>query len=196
MNEPTRDEVIKSVEPSSAQINADDLIAGPITVTIEKVSRGDREQPIHIGLVGYEGKTYRPCKTMRRIMIAAFSDDPKQWVGQQMTIYCDPDVLYAGVRVGGIRISHLSGLAEPRPFMLTKSRGKRAEVTIYPIVKLSPEDQKFISEATKELTGAESLDVLNGYGEILKAKPKSVQDALRPIYVKRLNELKSKEALA
>ncbi len=194
MNEnPTPDEVRASIVPKSDQLNADDLLLGPITVTITKVRKGDREQPIVVEVEGHQ--PYKPCKTMRRILIAVFSDDPKHWVGQQMTLYCDPDVMFGGVKVGGIRISHLSGLDTPRAFALTKSRGKRKEVTVRPIAKLSPEDQNFISEATEELATAESLGVLNGYGEVLKTKPKSVQDALRPLYAKRLNELKCQEAL-
>jgi len=58
---------------------------------------------------------------------------------------------------------------------------------------LSPEDQEFIATATKELTGATSIEELRGYGEILKGKSKAVQDALRPTYGKRNAELKNKE---
>ena len=136
---PTPDEVRASIVPKSDQLNADDLLLGPITVTITKVRRGDKEQPIVVEVEGHQ--PYKPCKTMRRILIAAFSDDPKHWVGQQMTLYCDPDVMWAGVKVGGIRISHLSGLDEPRTFMLTKSRGKRSEVTIHPIKPIATKAQ-------------------------------------------------------
>ena len=186
---PTKNELVKSVEPDSSQLNADDLASGPITVTISGVWRGNKDQPIQVALVGHD-RVYRPCKSMRRILIASFSDEPKKWVGQRMTLFCDPEVLWAGVKVGGIRISHLSGISEPRVFMLTKSRGKREEVTIRPIATPTSEEQKYISDATEELATASSLDVLKGYGQILKAKSQIVQDALRPVYAKRLDELK------
>ncbi len=128
---PTPDEVRASIVPKSDQLNADDLLTGPITVTITKVLKGDREQPIVVEIEGH--RPYKPCKTMRRILIASFSDDPKHWVGQQMTLYCDPDVMWAGVKVGGIRISHLSGLDDQRTFLSTQSRGNRIKVTIRPI---------------------------------------------------------------
>lgn len=185
---PTPDEVRASIVPKSDQLNADDLLTGPITVTITKVRRGDREQPIVVEIEDH--RPYKPCKVMRRVLVATFSDDPKNWIGQRVTLYCDRDVRWGGVKVGGIRISHLSGLNGPKTYMLTQSKGKRAEVTIHPIVELSADDQKFIAEATNELAAADSMETLKGYGEILKGKSKSVQDALRPAYKLRHEELK------
>jgi hypothetical protein len=188
---PTRKEVLESITPRSDQLNADDLLTGPITVTITKVSRGNREQPISVEIEGH--RPYKPCKTMRRILIAAFGDDSKEWIGQKMTLYCDPEVLYAGVKVGGIRISHLSGLKEPRTFILTQTRGKRAEVVIHPLAEMSPEDEEFVRSAEADIAAAETLEVLKSMGFILKQKPKAVQDALRQPYARRQNELKAKQ---
>jgi len=128
---PTREEVLASIVPKSDQLNTDDLVTGPITVTIMGVKRGSKEQPICVEIEGHQ--PFKPCKSMRRVLIAVFSDDPTQWVGQQMTLFCDPSVLFGGIRVGGIRISHLSGIDEPKTFLLTQTRGKKAEVAIHPI---------------------------------------------------------------
>lgn len=185
-DDPTREEVLASVEPKSDQLNADDLLSGPLTVTITKVSRGDREQPIVISVDGH--RPYKPCKTMRRVLIAAFTDDPKAWIGKQMTLFCDPTVTWAGVRVGGIRISHLSGIDEPKTFLLTQTRGKRAEVTILPLATSSA-DQAYIDDVRAEIARAETSEQLHAIGFILKNKPKSVQDAVRQLYVQRKNEL-------
>ncbi len=193
---PTPEEVRASIVPKSDQLNADDLLIGPITVTITGVSRGDKEQPIFIEVEGHQ--PYKPCKTMRRLLVAVFSDDPKQWIGQRMTLYCDPDVKWGGVKIGGIRISHLSGLENPRTFLQTTSRGKRAEVTIQPlpstpaddpIASLTAEDEEFVATATYDLATSASIEELKGYGETLKTKSKPVQDLLRPIYAKRQEEL-------
>jgi hypothetical protein len=62
------------------------LLTGPITVTVKGVRRGNKEQPINIDLVETEGRAFRPCKTMRRVLIAAWGDDAKKWVGQRMTL--------------------------------------------------------------------------------------------------------------
>lgn len=187
---PSQDDMRKSIEPKSDQLNADDLISGPITVTITDVKRGDREQPIVVEIEGH--RPYKPCKTMRRVLISAFSDDPKAWVGQRMTLFCDPNVTWAGVKVGGIRISHLSGLDEPKTFLLTHSRGKRAEVTVFP---LPPSDAHagYIEEALGEIARAESIEALRAIGFVLKNKPKSVQDKVRPAYAAKQNELSAGE---
>lgn len=190
MNErPTRDEVLASIVPRSDQLNADDLLTGPVTVTITKVTRGDKEQPISVHIDG-DHQPFKPCKTIRRVLIAVYSDDPSKWVGQQLTLYCDPDVKYAGVKVGGIRISHMTGIDKPRPFLLTKSRGHKAEVIIHPIVVLSPADQTYIAESTKTLTAAESLEELRGHRKVLETKSKAIRDALWPTYATRMAELK------
>jgi hypothetical protein len=186
---PTPDEVRASIVPKSDQLNADDMVAGPITVTITGVKRGDREQPIVVELEGH--RPYKPCKSMRRILIATFSDDPAKWVGQQMTLYRDPEVLWAGVRVGGIRISHLSWISEPRSYMITQSRSKRNEVVIQPLATMSPEHQALHDEAIGDINAADTLDALSVVGAAIAACPKPVQEAVRPEYAKRLEELKS-----
>ena len=34
-------------------------------------------------------------------------DDPEEWIGPAVELYCDPEVNYAGKRVGGIRLRKL-----------------------------------------------------------------------------------------
>ncbi len=119
--------------PKSDQINADDLISGPRTVTVVRVVRGPAESPVEIVLS--EMKPYRPCKSMRRLLIAVWGDDPRTWPQPaRMTIYRDPDVVYGGVKVGGIRISHVSGIKSPVSVMLTAKRGSRLAHTVQPLV--------------------------------------------------------------
>ena len=184
---PTPEEVRASIVPKSDQLNADDLTMGPITVTITGVRRGDREQPIIVELEGH--RPYKPCKTMRRILIATFSDDPAGWIGQRMTLYRDPDVLWAGVKVGGIRISHLSGLSKAKTYVVTQSKGKRVEVLIQPIASLSPEDLEAADRAAIEIAKADTMEVLKAVGFVVKQQSKAVQDAVRPLYAKRRLEL-------
>ena len=186
---PTPEEVRASIVPKSDQLNADDLTIGPITATITAVRRGDREQPIIVEIDGH--RPYKPCKTMRRILIATFSDDPTGWIGQQMTLYRDPTVLWAGVKVGGIRISHLSGLSQPKTYIVTQSRGKRAEVLIKPIVSLSPDDLAEADAAAEAIAKADTLETLKAVGFVVKQKSKAVQDAVRPLYAKRRGELQA-----
>jgi len=187
-NDPTPDEVRSSIVPSSDQINYDDLVSGPMTVTVEHVRRGSKEQPIYVELVGHK-RSYRPCKSMRRVLIAAWGDDPKQWIGQRMTLYGEPSIVYAGVKVGGIRISHLSGIDKDREFVLTVGRGKKAIVKIKSLETVSPEDAAYIREAIDEIGKAESMETLKAIAFVLKTKSEAVRQAVRPAYTQRQKEI-------
>lgn len=194
MCKPTREEVRASIVPKSDQLNADDLVTGPITVTIIGVKRGNREQPIVVELDGL--RPYKPCKTMRRVLIAILSDDPKQWIGQKLRLYCDTNVTWAGVKVGGIRISHISGISEPKTFLLTRARGKKSEVTILPLTatddaKPTP-DEIYIADARAEIQRADTLQTLAALGFIFKTKSTRIQDAVRDQYARRKKELEVK----
>ena len=189
-DDPTKEEVSKSIEPRSDQLNAEDCaVTGPITVMVTGVRRGSKEQPIVIELEGRD-RPFKPCKTCRRVLIALWSNDPKQWVGQQLTIYTDPEVVFGGIKVGGLRISHATGIDKIQNFMFTKTRGKKAEVVIKPIASLTPDEAQYVIVVTGELANTKTEEALKGHGEMLKSKSKSVQDALRPVYKARLEELR------
>lgn len=90
----------KAIEAKSNQLNADDLIGGPITVKIIGVKEGSKEQPIVIHYQGDSGKPWLPCKTMCRVLTGAWGLDGSQYVGKHLTLYRDPDVKWAGEAVG------------------------------------------------------------------------------------------------
>ena len=55
--------------PKSDQINADTLLAGPMTATIKSVHiHGGQEQPVSIELEETP-LFYRPCKSMSRVLV-------------------------------------------------------------------------------------------------------------------------------
>lgn len=113
-----------TVVPKSDQLNADTLLAGPITVTVTDVRRGTSDQPIDVHITdGHQ--PWRPCKSMRRALISAWGENGKDWIGKSMTLYCDPSVKFGGVAVGGIRVSHMSHLQSDLSLSLTSTRGKR-----------------------------------------------------------------------
>ena len=125
-----------AVVPKSDQLNAEDLIPGPITVTIERVVIRPGEQPVTVHIVGR--KPYKPCKTMCRILILAWGSDADLYKGRRLTLYRDPDVRWAGKAVGGIRISYMSDIREPITTMLSETKGKYAEWTVRPLVDPKP----------------------------------------------------------
>ena len=56
-------DITDTIKPKSDQLNADDLISGPITVKIVKVSKVSGDQPIVIEIEG-DYQPFKPCKSM------------------------------------------------------------------------------------------------------------------------------------
>lgn len=117
--------VANTIIPKTDQCNADDLISGPRTVKITSWARGNKEAPIFIFTDGFEGRPYKPCLSMRRALISAWGEYPDPWIGRSLTLYRDPEVVYGGIKCGGIRISAFSDIQEDFELMLTVTRGKR-----------------------------------------------------------------------
>lgn len=126
-------DMTRLAQPKSDQLNAEDLLGGPITVNIQAVRlTGNADQPVMIQIDGgYQ--PYKPCKSMSRLLVFCWGKDGNHWVGRSMTLYRDPDVKWAGEAVGGIRISHLSNLESKTSVALTVTRGKRKPYTVEPI---------------------------------------------------------------
>jgi len=127
-----------SIVPKSDQLNADDLISGPVTVTIAKVSAGSAEQPVDVHLTEFPGRAFRPSKSMRRVMVAAWGVEASAYTGRRMTLYRDPTIRFGGMEVGGIRISHLSHIDKSFTLALTVTRGKRAPYVVDPLASTAP----------------------------------------------------------
>lgn len=127
-----------TIIPKSDQLNADDLISGPMTITVTGVKgMTEKEQPIGVYFDGDNGKPYKPCKSMRRVMVQVWGIEAKDYTGRSMTLYRDSDVLWGGLNVGGIRISHMSHLAEPMTLVLTESKKSRKPYRVLPL-EISP----------------------------------------------------------
>ena len=135
MNAPL--DMTRFIEARSDQLNADDLIGGPRTITITRVQANDGDQPVNVHFEGDNGKPFRPCKTIRRVMVAMWGADASQYAGRSMTIYRDPSVQFGGMQVGGIRISHMSHIKSASDVVVMKSKGKKAAMKILPLAAQS-----------------------------------------------------------
>lgn len=123
-----------TIAPRSDQANAEDFLTGPRTVTITGVKRGASvEQPVEIELDEFPGRPFRPSKTVRRLLVAAWGPEASAYVGRRMTLYRDPAVKFGGMDVGGIRVSHLSHIDRPLTVALTVTRGRRQSYTVQPL---------------------------------------------------------------
>lgn len=149
-----------TIVPKSDQLNAEQLLGGDMTVSITEVSIGSTdEQPISIHYKGEEGRPYKPCKTMRKLLIFAWGEDGRQWIGKSMTLYNDESVKFGGVLVGGIRISHLSGIERDINVSLTSTKGKKALHTIKVLRPMVASTTKESFDVAKILKAFDTLGV-------------------------------------
>lgn len=180
-------DMTNTIIPKSDQLNADDLIAGPITVTVQSVSlSSNQDQPVIINIGGGR-QPYKPCKSMRRLLVFCWGKDGNNWIGNSMTLFCDPSVKWAGSEVGGIRISHLSGIEKQTSVSLTVTRGKRKPYIVEPLkIPDYPQDQfnKNLSAWTKAIkdgkaTAQEVIDKVQKKGlmtEDMKSQILSIKE--------------------
>ena len=126
-------DISETLAANSAQQNYDEYLAGPKTVTVAEVRQGTAEQPVNVELVEFPDKPFKPAKSVRRVLAAAWGTDASKWTGRRLTIYGDPSVRYGGKEVGGLRVSHVSHIDKPITVALTVTRGKRAPFTVQPL---------------------------------------------------------------
>lgn len=128
-------DLMQAIAPKSDQLNADDLIGGDKTITVTQVRVKDAgaDQPVSIFYEGDNGKPYKPCKSMARVLVQAWGSDSANYSGRSMTLFRDANVTFGGMKVGGIRISHLSHIDRDLVMALTASKGRRAMYTVQPL---------------------------------------------------------------
>lgn len=146
-----------SIAPRSDQINADDLISGPKTITITGVKAGEAEQPVDIIVAETPGRVYRPSKSMRRIIVAAWGADSSAYVGRRLTIFRNPDITFGRDKVGGIQISHMSHIDKPLTVALTVTRGKRSPFTVKPLADPVARDWRAEADALDDVDALKAL---------------------------------------
>lgn len=163
--------LLETITPKSDQLNADDLIAGPRTITITRVViTPTGEQNVSVFFEGDNGKPWKPSKSMRRALIMVFGegDNGKAWTGRQVTLFRN-EKLRVNECIGGIQFSHVSGIAAPMTFALTMGRGRSVLFTVKPLESFAAE-----LKTLKEATTADALKAA-----FLALSP-AAQKALRP----------------
>lgn len=156
-------DLTESIAPKSDQLNADDLISGPVTVTIQEVVKGNPEQPVDVRLVEFPGRAYRPSKSMRRVMVMAWGAEASTYAGHRLTLYRNPEITFGKDKVGGIEISHLSHLEKPLTVALTATRGKRKNFTVKPLAATEPTVPTIPADVIASTQRAKSEGKLDDY---------------------------------
>lgn len=149
------------VVAKSDQVNADDLVAGPMIVTIAgvKITPGT-EQPVQMTLEE-TNKFFRPCKTVSRVIVSLWGPDASQYIGRSLRLFRDPNVTWAGVKVGGIRVDQASHIDSERSLVVKESQKVSKVHKIKPLVIAKPEPEApAIDRARAAIQTAPDLDTL------------------------------------
>lgn len=172
-------DLTESIAPRSDQLNADDLISGPVTVTIQDVVKGNAEQPVDVRLVEFPGRAYRPSKSMRRVMVMAWGADSSAYKGRRLKLHRNPEITFGRDKVGGIEISALSGLDKPLTVALTATRGKRKNFTVQPLPDAPTQDTQpsrdWNAEADKLKGNTDALRALYMDAQAANAAPEALE---------------------
>ena len=173
-------DMTSTIQPRSDQLNADDLLTGPMTVTITEVTRGNAEQPVNVNTVETPGRPYKPSKSMRRVMVAAWGKDASAYAGRRLTLYCNPEIKFGGAKVGGIEISHMSDIDGELKVSLTATRGKKKLHTVKPLAAPATytPSQDFIALMQAATTGPEKNEIWQ----------QATEDGADQAYMARLRE--------
>lgn len=131
-------DMTESITPKSDQLNADDLISGPVTVTITEVKKGSPEQPVDVIVAEFPGRAYRPSKSMRRVMVTAWGPEASAYTGRRLTLVRNPEITFGREKVGGIEIEAMSHIDKPLTIALTATRGKRKNFTVAVLPNVAP----------------------------------------------------------
>ena len=161
------DDMAPTIAPKSDQLGFEDVrppIKHTITIIEARVLKGS-EQPVELHTREFPGRPYKPGKSMRRVLVAAWGADSSVYAGRSLEIYGDPDILFGGQKVGGVRISAMSHIDKPLAVSLTVTRGKRAQFTVQslkdaPAPTPTPADQ--IQKALNAIRNAPDASKLAG----------------------------------
>lgn len=175
-----------TIVPKSDQLNAEQLLAGDLTITVTDVRMGSEDQPVILHYENDEGRPYKPCKTMRKLLIFAWGEDGRNWAGKSMTLYNDQAVRFGGMVVGGIRISHLSHIEREISLSLTATKGKKALHTVLPLEVVRLDDVLKAIAAATDRNGMNAAKVL-----AMKLPPGDQAQAAQDAYNARARELRA-----
>lgn len=125
-------DISNAIKAKSDQLNAADLMGGPIVVRIEGARRGNQDQPVIVQISGGH-MPWKPSKTALRALAHFLGTDTAAWEGRWVRLYRDPRTLWAGKPVGGVMISGIDSITKPETLTLAYSRGKTNTHRVEPI---------------------------------------------------------------
>lgn len=125
-------DISKALVAKSDMLNASDLTGAPLVATIKGVRRGDASKPVIVDLEGMDGRPWKPSKGMLRVVAHGWGVESDAWIGRSVKLVNNPDVVYAGEKVGGVEVvamSHIPG-AFTIPVRISQKKVKQHTVDV------------------------------------------------------------------
>jgi hypothetical protein len=97
---------------------------------------------------------------MARVLVAAWGANSKAYIGKSLTLFRDASVKWAGMEVGGIRISHMSDIGGTQTIPITVTRGNKKPYLVKPLAATTATATAITQEeiATLKEEAVESAD--------------------------------------
>jgi hypothetical protein len=149
-----------AMQAKSDQLNYVDIGSSEIVIFITGVDVKNSDQPVSIHYYGSEGRPYKPCKSMIRVLSEAWGDEADNWVGKSVKLYGDPTVKWAGKEVGGLRIRALSNINKNGvDVFVTLNRATRRKTHFdYLETLITEADQKWIDAINRNPSVADQIE--------------------------------------
>lgn len=154
-------EITDTIAAKSDQQNAIDFTTGPRTFVVKECRVVGGEQPVSLDLVGEDGRPYKPSKNMRRVIAKAWGPKKEAYAGRSLTLYRDPDVMFSGKKLGGIKISHMSHIDKPVTTDVTEKR-QPVKHTVQPLTE-APTQQPAPEPTAEQVAASTSIDELRDW---------------------------------
>lgn len=178
-------DISDTLAPKSEQLDAVELLGGPRTFTVERVSAGNAEQPINVHLAEFP-RPWRPGVSMRRVLAYCWGNDASAWVGRRVTLFNDETVRFGSDVTGGTRVSHLSHIDGPQSIPLLVKRGKSAAYLVEPITE---DAAPTAAEWKAKIAASDSIVELRGWWQIATpANRKLIEQRVKAIEAEALGE--------
>lgn len=159
------------IEAESDRIVGDDLIAGPRTFTVSKVSGVIDEKKKKRLVLQLDGanKPFIPCKGMARLLGHFWGADAAKWVGRVLTLYRDPDVRFGADTTGGVRVCAVSDIdrTEKVPIRTSQKSVKTYEVKPVEAPKPQPGKQTAEQWASEHIAAVQNAPDTDALGQLI-----------------------------
>lgn len=155
-------DISDTITSNSDRLTADDLLGGPVIVTIASVKKVITvKDSLVIEILGkYRTfKPFKPCLSMRRVLREVWG--VAKFKSRKLKLYRDPNVSFEKQKkIGGVRIAEMSHIDRDITIMLPQGRGRRSPYTVRPLKENAP---AVATEQDQRLEVATSIEQLKEF---------------------------------